>query len=120
MKYNKVNSKIIGELSGILGEDYVMHDPITLNEYGKDHTENLVFPPEVLVKPSSTDQVARILFLAQNENIPVTAIGARTGLSGGCLSVHGGIGISMERFNKIIHIDCDNICLLYTSPSPRD
>ena len=109
MKYNKVNSKIIGELSGILGEDYVTYDPITLNEYGKDHTENLVFPPEVLVKPSSTDQVARILLLAQNENIPVTAIGARTGLSGGCLSVHGGIGISMERFNKIIHIDCDNM-----------
>ena len=48
MKYNKVNSKIIGELSGILGEDYVTYDPITLNEYGKDHTENLVFPPEVI------------------------------------------------------------------------
>ena len=41
--------------------------------------------------------------------IPVTAIGARTGLSGGALSIHQGIGLSMERFNKIIEIDEKNL-----------
>jgi glycolate oxidase len=39
----------------------------------------------------------------------VTAIGARTGLSGGALAVHQGIGLSMERFNKIITIDDKNL-----------
>ncbi len=43
----------------------------------------------------------------QNE-IPVVPIGGRTGLSGGALSIHGGIGLSMERFNKILEIDEKN------------
>ena len=47
--------------------------------------------------------------LAFLNNIPVTPIGARTGLSGGSLCVHGGIGLSMERFNKILKIDLDNL-----------
>jgi glycolate oxidase len=49
------------------------------------------------------------LKIANLHGIPVTAIGARTGLSGGALSVHKGIGLSMERFNKIINIDEKNL-----------
>jgi glycolate oxidase len=49
------------------------------------------------------------LKIANLHGIPVTAIGARTGLSGGALSVHQGIGLSMERFNKIINIDEKNL-----------
>jgi glycolate oxidase len=47
--------------------------------------------------------------IANIHKIPVTAIGARTGLSGGALSVHQGIGLSMERFNKILNIDEQNL-----------
>ena len=49
---------------------------------------------------------------AFENNVPVTPIGARTGLSGGALSIHGGIGLSMERFDKIINIDEDNLQLV--------
>ena len=44
-----------------------------------------------------------------NQNIPVTPCGARTGLSGGSLPVCGGVAMSMERFNKIIEIDERNL-----------
>ena len=45
-----------------------------------------------------------------NENkIIVVPIGALTGLSGGALSINGGIGLSMEKFNKIIEIDEKNL-----------
>ena len=83
-------------------------DESTLLDYGVDHTEDLVFPPEVLVKPATKEQVSEILKLSNLHKVPVTPIGARTGLSGGCLSVHGGIGLSMERFNKIVKVDKDN------------
>ena len=83
-----------------------------MKNYGHDETENLNFPPEVLVKPENTLQVSKILKLAFKNNIPVTPIGARTGLSGGSLAVCGGIGLSMEKFNKIIAIDEDNLQLI--------
>ena len=41
--------------------------------------------------------------------IPVTACGARTGLSGGSLPVFGGVALSLEKFNSIIEIDERNL-----------
>ena len=79
------------------------NDNDVLKEYGHDETESLNYPPEVLIKPSSVEEVSQVMSYASKHKIPVTPIGARTGLSGGALSVHGGIGISMERFNKILN-----------------
>ena len=62
--------------------------------------KNLQFPPEVILKPSNTEQVSKIMKLAFENNIAVTPIGARTGLSGGSLCVHGGIGLSMRNLMK--------------------
>jgi len=81
----------------------------TLLEYGHDETEDLSFPPEVLVKPTTVEEISKILTLCNENKIPVIPIGARTGLSGGTLSVYGGVGLSMEKFNKIIEIDTNNL-----------
>src|SRR5690606_17173737 len=40
--------------------------------------------------------------------IPITPMGARTGLSGGAIPMHGGVALSMERFNEILLIDENN------------
>ncbi len=50
--------------------------------------------------------------MANEYKIPTTPIGARTGLSGGALSIHEGIGLSIERLNKIIKIDEQNLQVL--------
>lgn len=107
--YNLVTKNIIKELSLIVGKENIYIDKENLKSYGHDETENLNFPPEVLLKPLNTQEVAEVMNLAFLNNIPVTPIGARTGLSGGSLCVHGGIGLSMERFNKILKIDLDNL-----------
>jgi glycolate oxidase len=80
-----------------------------LHSYGHDETENLQFTPDLLLKPETTAQVSEILKYCNENRIPVTPCGARTGLSGGALAVYGGILVSMERFNKILHIDEDNL-----------
>ena len=107
--YNKISKPILDEFFHLLGKESVLTDKESLFNYGHDETENLSYPPEVLVKPGSVEQVSKIMKLANQYNIPVTPIGAMTGLSGGSLSIHGGIGISMERFNKILKIDEDNL-----------
>ena len=107
--YNKISKPILDEFFRLLGKESVLTDKESLFNYGHDETENLSYPPEVLVKPGSVEQVSKIMKLANQYHIPVTPIGAMTGLSGGSLSIHGGIGISMERFNKILKIDEDNL-----------
>ncbi|MGH2576050.1 MAG: FAD-binding oxidoreductase, partial [Ignavibacteria bacterium] len=80
----------------------------TIGLYSRDETEDISFPPEVVVKPSTTAQISELLKLANEYRVPVTPRGGGTGLSGGALPVYGGICLLMEKLNKIIEIDCGN------------
>jgi glycolate oxidase len=73
--------------------------------YGHDETEDLNHPPEVVVRPRTTEEVARVVALCARHHLPITPIGGRTGLSGGALSVHGGVGLALDRMNTILAID---------------
>lgn len=99
----------IRQLIDLVGSDAVFADPEVLRTYGSDETEDLNYPPSVVVKPASTEAVAQVLRFCHEHEIPVTPIGGRTGLSGGALSVRGGVGLSMERMNQILHIDDKNL-----------
>ena len=80
-----------------------------LERYGHDETENLHYTPDLLLKPKSSQEISAILKYCNEHFIPVTPCGARTGLSGGALAVHGGVLLSMERFNRILLIDENNL-----------
>lgn len=92
----------------ILDSSRVIVDEETRKNYGSDETEDLCFPPAVVLKPSSTSEVSALLRYCNENRICVTPIGARTGLSGGALSIYGGVGLSMEKMNRIIEIDEKN------------
>lgn len=105
----KIAAKILQKLENIVGSSYLFTDEETRNHYGHDETEDYVFPPSVVLKPANAQEISKILKIANEFYIPVTPIGARTGLSGGALCVQKGIGLSMERLNKIIDIDEKNL-----------
>ena len=102
-------SDILISLQNIVGTSYVFTDDETRKNYGHDETEDYNFPPQVVVKPKTPEEISAIMKLATEHTIPVTPIGAKTGLSGGALSIYGGIGLSMERFNSIIGVDDKNL-----------
>ncbi len=104
-----LSPEILTKLTQIVGENHIFSDIETRNNYGHDETEDYVFPPSVVVKPANAQEISAILKLANDFKIPTTPIGARTGLSGGALSIYQGIGLSMERLNKILEIDEQNL-----------
>src|SRR6201997_1597564 len=109
MTYNKITPQILNQLRQIVGNEFVFTDREKLEHYGKDETEDLLFIPELVVKPNTPQQIAGILKIANTNLIPITPRAAGTGLSGGALPVMGGIILSVERFNKILEIDERNL-----------
>ncbi|MEL1246298.1 FAD-linked oxidase C-terminal domain-containing protein [Flavobacterium sp. DGU11] len=103
-----ISNETISSLQSIVGSQYLFTDDETRHHYGHDETEDYNFPPSVVVKPGTAEEISAIMKLANEYKMPVVPIGGRTGLSGGALSIHGGIGLSMERFNKI-EIDENNL-----------
>lgn len=93
----------------ITGDAFVLVDEETLNHYAHDETENLHFPPELVIKPRTTEEISAILKICNAAKIPVTPRGAGTGLSGGALAQLGGVLLSTERMNTILDIDERNL-----------
>lgn len=100
---------LIQELQNISGDNNVFFDEESLNHYGHDETEKLLYPPDVVVKPSSAEEISKILKYCNEHLIPVTPRGAGTGLSGGAIPHAGGVVISTEKLNKILEIDERNL-----------
>jgi glycolate oxidase len=108
MNFKKITQIDLDFFTNLLSNRCIFSNGI-LNEYGHDQTEDLVFLPEIVLKPETLEEVSQIMKYCYLENICVTPSGARTGLSGGMLPVFGGVLLSMEKFNKILKIDEDNL-----------
>ena len=109
MHYNRITAPLLNEIKNIVGADQVLTTREQLEKYAHDETEDLHFYPEVVVKPIDTLQISHLLKLCNTHTIPVTPRGGGTGLSGGALPIHGGLLISMEKFDKILEIDERNL-----------
>ena len=109
MKYGTVDAAFLEALRSVLEDGALFTDQATRAAYGHDETEDLQHPPEVVVRPRSTAEVSAVMRLCHQAAIPVTPIGGRTGLSGGALCVHGGVGLALDRMDRILDIDERNL-----------
>jgi len=109
MDYNKITAQLLTAIKAIVGDEAVITQHNELEKYSHDETEDLTYYPEVVAKPQTPQQVADLMKLCNAHFIPVTPRGAGTGLSGGALPVRGGLLIAMERFNRILAIDEQNL-----------
>ena len=109
MAFMKVPEGVQELLHAALGDAGLLVTEESRAHYGHDETENLSYPPAVVARPANTAQVAEVMRICAAHAIPVTPIGGRTGLSGGALSVHGGVGLALDRMNAIVDIDERNL-----------
>jgi len=112
--YNEVDAGIVEALCRIVGEGNVLigaGDAEALEPYAHDETVGLYARPEVVVRATSAGQVAEVFELAQRERVAVTPRGAGYGLSGGAVPVQGGIVLSLEKMNRILEIDKENLMI---------
>ncbi|MDO8368888.1 MAG: FAD-binding oxidoreductase, partial [Saprospiraceae bacterium] len=103
-----ISAAAFAELRDIVSEAYLLTDEIARRDHGHDETEDLMFVPQAVLEPADTEQVSRIMQVCSRERIPVTVRGGGSGLAGGALPTHGGLVISMRRFDKILRIDKEN------------
>jgi glycolate oxidase len=112
--YNRVDQRIIDELAVIVGSAGVTTDAEKMAVYAHDETSEAHYfrMPDVVVKPGNATEVSEILKLANRERVPVTPRGSGTGLSAGCVPMFGGIVMSMERMNRILEVDTQNLFMV--------
>jgi alkyldihydroxyacetonephosphate synthase len=68
-------------------------------------------PPDVVVWPKDAEEVAGVVRIASETNLPVIAFGAGSGVCAGTLPVRGGIVIDLKRLNRILQIQPEDSLL---------
>ena len=114
-EYNPVTAEVVAELRQIVGEKYVIYeDADALEPFSHDEVPDRRYShmPDAVVRPTSAEQIQAIMKLANRRLIPITPRGAGSGLSGGAVPVRGGIVLSVDRMNRILEIDRENMVVV--------
>lgn len=101
----------IDELAAIVGPENTSVEPLQLEVYSRDPTV-VRGTAEVVVWPRSAIEISKIMDFANKTRIPVYPRGAGSSLCGGPVPTQRGIVLSLERMNRILEIDVENLQFL--------
>jgi glycolate oxidase len=104
-----LKSETISQLQEIAGKGAVLTSKEDLTAYSYDATTTWAHMPDVVVLPTTTEQVSQVLKLADENRIPVTPRGAGTNLSGGSIPIKGGIVLCTTKMHRILEINKGNL-----------
>ncbi len=102
-------SAVRARLEQSLGAAQLKTDPDELAKYGHDESDMGDFPSDLIALPRSTQEVQEVIRACVMHKVPITPVAARTGKSGGSLPLWGGVSLSLERLNKILSVDPEDL-----------
>jgi glycolate oxidase len=105
-------AEIAAALSEIVPGEGVIAEEDARRPYESDGLTAYRTLPLLVVLPSTTQQVARVLRYCRDHKIKVVPRGAGTSLSGGALPLADGIVLGMGKFNRVLEVDFPNRCVV--------
>lgn len=100
-----ISPSLRAELARAVGEENLLHHRDELIVYECDGYVIEKNVPDVVVFPTSTEQVVAVVKLCNKYDVPFVPRGAGTSLAGGTLAVGGGVMICLTRMKKILEIN---------------
>lgn len=103
-----VDPELIKQFAAIVGAENVRTDAASLDAYGRDALQ-IGRPADLVLIPGTIEEISGIARVCNEQRVPLVVRGAGTGYTGGAVPIRGGVVLSMERFNRIIEIDEENL-----------
>ena len=101
-------ASIVDELREFLG-NRVSTAAAVREQHGHDESYHGTAPPDVVVFPESTDEVARIVGLCARHRCPMIPFGTGTSLEGHVQALHGGVSIDVTRMDRILEVNAEDL-----------
>ena len=102
---SKRSQPLLDRLRVVVGDDGLLHQAEQLLVYECDGYTVEKKCPDVVVFPTTTEQVVEIVKLCHEFDVPFIPRGAGTSLAGGCLPIGGGVMIALTRMKRIIEVN---------------
>lgn len=95
---------LVGDLRANLGERVTVSRAIR-ERHGQDESYHASIPPDAVVFPHSTQEVADIVRLCAARNVPVIPYGVGTSLEGNITALRGGVCMDLGQMNRVLEIN---------------
>ena len=96
-------------LTDELGGEKLINDPDLFGPYSEDYSFCGIHAPDLVVRASCAEDVQKVFKVASEHKIPVTPRGLGTGKSGGSLPIFGGIVLSLDRMNRMLEVNKEDM-----------
>lgn len=106
-----LSPSLIEEFAAIVGSQHALTDPDTQLPYLREPRNQWEGCSSLVLRPSSTDEVSRILALAHAHKVPIVPQSGNTGLVGGQTPINGEIVLSLARMKRVRELDPDGFSM---------
>ena len=105
----KQASALAGKFSEIVGKDNVMTSENDRYAYSYDSAVLDPVMPGLVVRPTSSEALGRVVALCNEHGLPLTVRGAGTNLSGGTIPLPGGVVVLTNGLTRILEINEEDL-----------
>ncbi|MEP7345351.1 MAG: FAD-linked oxidase C-terminal domain-containing protein [Gemmatimonadaceae bacterium] len=92
---------LVRALTPVLGDRITRAESVR-EQHGRGEGRRESYPPDIVVYPTSTEEVSRIVRAAAEVGSPVIPYGAGSSLEGHVSALHGGVCIDMTHMNRVL------------------
>ena len=96
------------QLAARFGERFSTAQSIR-EQHGQDESWHAPAPPDAVVFPETTEEVAEIVRTCARHRVPVIPFGVGTSLEGHVAALHGGVCIDLSRMNRVLEVNADDM-----------
>ncbi len=100
--------RLVERLTAVLPEDAVIHAEREIKAYECDALTAYKCPPLCAVLPASTEEVAAVLKICHEMEVPVVPRGSGTSLAGGALPTADSVILGVARMNDVLETNYDD------------
>ncbi|KAI6212819.1 FAD-binding PCMH-type domain-containing protein [Aphelenchoides besseyi] len=105
VEVSKKCTVLIPKFESLIGHTNVVTSHGQCEQFNRDEGHFPHCTPDVVLRPNSTEEVSAILRLCNEEKVPVTASGTRTGIEGASIPIHKGVVLDMMAMNQILAVN---------------
>ena len=104
----EIAKELGSELASIVGPENVSSDQFILISYSEDASPFEGNPPQIVVRPETTEQISKIMKFALKKRIPIVPVGGRSSINGSTIPrVNNAIMLDLTKMTKILELNED-------------